>query len=67
MLMYLSCLQCMFVCHEAKQQFSKPLPVIRSEVDSMNNNQACDIIGLVTYVGRVERIRSKEKTGIVFY
>uniref|UniRef100_A0A673HR72 RPA1 related single stranded DNA binding protein n=1 Tax=Sinocyclocheilus rhinocerous TaxID=307959 RepID=A0A673HR72_9TELE len=35
----------------------------RSEVDSMNNNQACDIIGLVTYVGRVERIRSKEKTG----
>ncbi|XP_043094144.1 RPA-related protein RADX isoform X3 [Puntigrus tetrazona] len=35
----------------------------RSEVDSMNKNQACDIIGLVTYVGRVERIRSKEKTG----
>ncbi|KAG1958290.1 RPA-related protein RADX isoform X4 [Pimephales promelas] len=35
----------------------------RSEVDSMNNNQACDVIGLVTYVGRVELIRSKEKTG----
>lgn len=35
----------------------------RSEVNSMNNNQACDIIGLVTYVGRVERLRSKEKTG----
>ncbi|XP_067263927.1 RPA-related protein RADX isoform X2 [Chanodichthys erythropterus] len=35
----------------------------RSEVDSMNSNQACDVIGLVTYVGRVERIRSKEKTG----
>uniref|UniRef100_A0A672MQH2 RPA1 related single stranded DNA binding protein n=1 Tax=Sinocyclocheilus grahami TaxID=75366 RepID=A0A672MQH2_SINGR len=33
----------------------------RSEVDSMNNNQACDIIGLVTYVGRVERIRRPEK------
>uniref|UniRef100_A0A671N2M0 RPA1 related single stranded DNA binding protein n=1 Tax=Sinocyclocheilus anshuiensis TaxID=1608454 RepID=A0A671N2M0_9TELE len=63
MLLHLSCLQYMFVCHEAKQQFSKPLPVIRSEVVSMNNNQACDIIGLVTYVGRVERIRSKEKTG----
>jgi len=33
----------------------------------MNNNQACDVIGLVTYVGRVERIRSKEKTGIDYY
>nr|XP_001343120.6 uncharacterized protein CXorf57 homolog [Danio rerio] len=35
----------------------------RSEVNSMNSNQACDIIGLVTYVGRVERLRSKEKSG----
>lgn len=34
----------------------------RSEVEA-NNNHACDIIGLVTYVGRVERIRSKEKSG----
>lgn len=34
----------------------------RSEVEA-NSNHACDIIGLVTYVGRVERIRSKEKSG----
>lgn len=39
--------------------------MIRSEVEA-NSNHACDIIGLVTYVGRVERIRSKEKSGIVF-
>ncbi|KAA0716663.1 RPA-related protein RADX [Triplophysa tibetana] len=34
----------------------------RSEVEA-NSNHACDIIGLVTYVGRLERIRSKEKSG----
>ncbi|TRY86151.1 hypothetical protein DNTS_030210 [Danionella cerebrum] len=33
----------------------------RSEVNSLNSSNACDVIGLVTYVGRVERLRSKEK------
>ncbi|XP_062845190.1 RPA-related protein RADX [Trichomycterus rosablanca] len=31
----------------------------RSEIESLASNQACDIIGLVTYVGRVERIRNR--------
>ncbi|KAI4904178.1 hypothetical protein NFI96_022117 [Prochilodus magdalenae] len=31
----------------------------RSEIESLASNQACDVIGLVTYVGRVERIRNK--------
>ncbi|XP_036435906.1 RPA-related protein RADX [Colossoma macropomum] len=31
----------------------------RHEIESLSNNQACDVIGLVTYVGRVERIRNK--------
>ncbi|XP_051966975.1 RPA-related protein RADX [Xyrauchen texanus] len=37
--------------------------ITRSEVEALNSNYACDIIGLVTYVGRIERIRSKEKSG----
>ncbi|XP_024121533.1 RPA-related protein RADX isoform X4 [Oryzias melastigma] len=31
----------------------------RSELDKLADNFACDIIGLVTFVGRVERVRSK--------
>ncbi|XP_066516150.1 RPA-related protein RADX [Hoplias malabaricus] len=31
----------------------------RSEIESLSSNQACDVIGLVTYVSRVERIRNK--------
>ncbi|XP_072550365.1 RPA-related protein RADX [Salminus brasiliensis] len=31
----------------------------RSEIENLASNQACDIIGLVTFVGRVERIRNK--------
>ncbi|XP_054611750.1 RPA-related protein RADX isoform X2 [Dunckerocampus dactyliophorus] len=31
----------------------------RSELGKFANNSACDIIGLVTFVGRVERIKSK--------
>ncbi|XP_017577380.1 RPA-related protein RADX [Pygocentrus nattereri] len=31
----------------------------RHEIESLSSNQACDVIGLVTYVGRVERIRNR--------
>uniref|UniRef100_A0A3Q1I4W0 Uncharacterized protein n=1 Tax=Anabas testudineus TaxID=64144 RepID=A0A3Q1I4W0_ANATE len=31
----------------------------RSELEKLTNNCACDIIGLVTFVGRVERVKSK--------
>ncbi|XP_053086226.1 RPA-related protein RADX [Pangasianodon hypophthalmus] len=34
----------------------------RCEVESLARNQACDIIGLVTYVSRVERIRNRANT-----
>uniref|UniRef100_A0A8B9HGB9 RPA1 related single stranded DNA binding protein n=1 Tax=Astyanax mexicanus TaxID=7994 RepID=A0A8B9HGB9_ASTMX len=34
----------------------------RSEIENLASNQACDIIGLVTFVGRVERIRNKGNT-----
>uniref|UniRef100_A0A665UC23 RPA1 related single stranded DNA binding protein n=1 Tax=Echeneis naucrates TaxID=173247 RepID=A0A665UC23_ECHNA len=37
--------------------------ITRSELESLANNFACDIIGLVTYVGRVERVRSKGNKG----
>ncbi|XP_005472030.1 RPA-related protein RADX isoform X1 [Oreochromis niloticus] len=33
----------------------------RSELEKLANNSACDIIGLVTFVGRVERVKSKGK------
>ncbi|XP_061104777.1 RPA-related protein RADX isoform X2 [Conger conger] len=33
--------------------------ISRSELDSCPNNSTCDVIGLVTFVGRCERIRSK--------
>jgi len=35
----------------------------RSELDKLANNSACDIIGLVTFVGRVERVKSKGNKG----
>uniref|UniRef100_A0A096MIR0 RPA1 related single stranded DNA binding protein n=1 Tax=Poecilia formosa TaxID=48698 RepID=A0A096MIR0_POEFO len=31
----------------------------RSELEKISNGSACDVIGLVTFVGRVERVRSK--------
>lgn len=33
----------------------------RSELEKLANNSACDIIGLVTFVGRVERVKGKGK------
>ncbi|KAG7484201.1 hypothetical protein MATL_G00046760 [Megalops atlanticus] len=36
--------------------------ITRSELDSLPNNCACDVIGLVTFVGRCERIRNKGTT-----
>ncbi|KAL0994205.1 hypothetical protein UPYG_G00119210 [Umbra pygmaea] len=35
----------------------------RSELESLPNNSACDVIGLVTFVSRVERIKSKGSSG----
>uniref|UniRef100_A0A8C3LX75 RPA1 related single stranded DNA binding protein, X-linked n=1 Tax=Chrysolophus pictus TaxID=9089 RepID=A0A8C3LX75_CHRPC len=34
--------------------------VTRTELDDLPNNHSCDVIGLVTFVGRVERTRKKE-------
>uniref|UniRef100_A0A3B4A2Q8 Uncharacterized protein n=1 Tax=Periophthalmus magnuspinnatus TaxID=409849 RepID=A0A3B4A2Q8_9GOBI len=34
--------------------------ITRSELNQLSNNFVCDIIGLVTFVGRVERIRCKK-------
>ncbi|XP_017315186.1 RPA-related protein RADX [Ictalurus punctatus] len=34
----------------------------RREVESLASNQACDVIGVVTYVSRVERIRNRGNT-----
>ncbi|XP_075797228.1 RPA-related protein RADX isoform X3 [Pelodiscus sinensis] len=34
--------------------------VTRSELDNLPNNHSCDVIGLVTFVGRVERSRKRE-------
>lgn len=31
----------------------------RSELDGLPNNHSCDVIGLVTFVGRAERARKK--------
>ncbi|XP_041750854.1 RPA-related protein RADX isoform X2 [Coregonus clupeaformis] len=36
---------------------------IRSELESLASNSACDVIGLVTFVSRVERIKNKGNTG----
>lgn len=35
----------------------------RSELESLSNNTARDVIGLVTYVGRIERVKSKGTKG----
>ncbi|KAM6911007.1 RPA-related protein RADX [Lycodopsis pacificus] len=35
----------------------------RSELENLSNNAACDVIGLVTFVGRVERVKSKGNKG----
>lgn len=35
----------------------------RSELDKLATNSACDVIGLVTFVGRVERVKSKGNKG----
>ncbi|XP_029957715.1 RPA-related protein RADX isoform X2 [Salarias fasciatus] len=35
----------------------------RSELDKLANNAACDVIALVTFVGRVERVKSKMTKG----
>ncbi|KAM6322880.1 RPA-related protein RADX [Podargus strigoides] len=34
--------------------------ITRSELDDLPNNHSCDVIGLVTFVGRAERARKKE-------
>ncbi|XP_054482037.1 RPA-related protein RADX [Anoplopoma fimbria] len=34
-----------------------------SEVENLSKNSACDVIGLVTFVGRVERVKSKGNKG----
>ncbi|XP_030602124.1 RPA-related protein RADX [Archocentrus centrarchus] len=35
--------------------------ITRSELEKLASNSACDVIGLVTFVGRVERVKSKWK------
>lgn len=44
-----------------KQLLSDVFDAHRSELEKLANNSACDIIGLVTFVGRVERVKSKGK------
>ncbi|KAM8834834.1 RPA-related protein RADX isoform 1-T1 [Synchiropus picturatus] len=34
----------------------------RSQVENLANNSACDVIGLVMFVGRVERVKSRPST-----
>ncbi|XP_010147773.1 PREDICTED: uncharacterized protein CXorf57 homolog, partial [Eurypyga helias] len=34
--------------------------ITRSELDDLPNNHSCDVIGLVTFVGRAERTRKRE-------
>uniref|UniRef100_A0A663M5X7 RPA1 related single stranded DNA binding protein, X-linked n=1 Tax=Athene cunicularia TaxID=194338 RepID=A0A663M5X7_ATHCN len=34
--------------------------ITRSELDNLPNNHSCDVIGLVTFVGRAERSRKRE-------
>ncbi|MEQ2158221.1 hypothetical protein GOODEAATRI_010022 [Goodea atripinnis] len=52
----------------------KPLPLLvkiihksrlRSELEKLSNGSACDVIGLVTFVGRIERVKSKVNKGQV--
>ncbi|KFP75167.1 Uncharacterized protein CXorf57, partial [Apaloderma vittatum] len=35
--------------------------ITRSELDDLPNNHCCDVIGLVTFVGRAERARKRER------
>ncbi|XP_067113308.1 RPA-related protein RADX [Osmerus mordax] len=35
----------------------------RSELDNLSDNSACDVIGLVTFVGRAERVKHSGTTG----
>ena len=35
----------------------------RSELEQLANNSSCDVIGLVTFVGRVQRVKSKGNKG----
>ncbi|XP_023260445.1 RPA-related protein RADX [Seriola lalandi dorsalis] len=37
--------------------------ITRSELEKLTNNSACDVIGLVTFVGRVERVKRKGNKG----
>ncbi|KAG7223303.1 hypothetical protein INR49_015659 [Caranx melampygus] len=37
--------------------------ITRSELEKLTDNSACDVIGLVTFVGRVERVKSKGNKG----
>ncbi|XP_040428146.1 RPA-related protein RADX isoform X2 [Cygnus olor] len=36
--------------------------ITRSELDNLPNNHSCDVIGLVTFVGRIERARKRERS-----
>lgn len=35
----------------------------RSELEGLSNSAACDVIGLITYVGRIQRVKSKGTKG----
>ncbi|XP_034539080.1 RPA-related protein RADX isoform X2 [Notolabrus celidotus] len=37
--------------------------ITRSELENLSNNSSCDVICLVTFVGRVERVKSKNSQG----
>ncbi|XP_058482988.1 RPA-related protein RADX [Solea solea] len=39
----------------------------RSQLEELSNNSACDVIGLVTFVGRVERVKSKGNMAVEKY
>ncbi|XP_056140228.1 RPA-related protein RADX [Lampris incognitus] len=39
----------------------------RSELENLPNNVACDVIGLVTFVGRVQRVKSQRNKGPEMY
>lgn len=41
--------------------------ITRSDLDKLPNNSACDVIALVTFVGRVERVKSQGDKGPVKY
>lgn len=38
--------------------------ITRSELDSLPHNHSCDVIGLVTFVGRAQRKRKKSRPGL---